>query len=566
MANFSQTYTNNASVTIPAFAESVVVTVAGAGGGRGGFDAQYAPGDGGGGRIGTFVINTISSSRTLTFGIGSVGGTGVSGQSNAAGGGGGGGVASGGTGGRAGPQGSSGGGGGGGGATGVYDSYSGSWIIVAGGGGGGGGAAYPNVPGLPGAAGTGWAGSGGTVGGISSGGTGGSCPSDGSGGGGGGGGAGGGSGGSNGFDVSAGNVRAQGGGGGRSGYNSNYVSWTGATSTNTSNGYVSLSYTVPPPTVSFSISSSTICRGDSVSISWSVSGPVSSISIDQGIGTVGSSGTLFVAPTSSITYTLTATGTGGTTSKFVSLTVRQPSNTSLTTDNASIIRGQSTTLRWTTTGDSTSASISPGIGSVNINGLTTISPTETTTYEIYVDGVCNDAYDSTTLIVYQPPTADLSGPESLDYGQQGILSYESTHADIKLEIIPSYTYKTGTVLGGVISLPTGNPSNGTLQTQIPYNDNGPFSVSYIIVAMGNGGQESKQITIPINVDETPENFLVPESEDLFKDQEPIYTPDATITSYEIVIDDIDVPVEIKADKPILIEVNNDDSWKQIREL
>lgn len=84
--------------------------------------------------------------------------------------------------------------------------------------------------------------------------------------------------------------------------------------------------------------------------------------------------------------------------------------------------------------------------------------------------------------------------------------------------------------------------------------------------MGNGGQESKEITIPINVDETPENFLVPESEDLFKDQEPIYTPDSTVTSYEIVINDIDIPVEIKSDKPILIEVNNDDTWKQIRKL
>jgi len=339
----------------------------------------------------------------------------------------------------------------------------------------------------------------------------------------------------------------------------------------TSNPYgIAITIDAPPPppapSISFSVSPTSFCSGSSATLSWSVSGIVSSVSIDQGIGSVGTSGSRTVSPSSSTTYTLTASGEGGSSSATATLIVKQPSNTNLTTDSSSIIRGQSTTLRWVTGGDSTAASISPGIGSVNINGLTTISPTETTTYEIYVDGVCNDAYDSVTLVVYQPPTVDLSGPETLDYNQQGTLTYESTYADIKLEIIPSYTYKTGTVLGDVISLPVGNPSNGTLETQIPYNDNGPFSVSYIIVGMGNGGQESKQITIPINVDETPENFLVPESEDLFKDQQPIYTPNVSLTSYEIVIDDIDVPVEIKADKPILIEVNNDDSWKQIREL
>jgi hypothetical protein len=82
--------------------------------------------------------------------------------------------------------------------------------------------------------------------------------------------------------------------------------------------------------------------------------------------------------------------------------------------------------------------------------------------------------------------------------------------------------------------------------------------------MGNGGQESDNILIPINVDETPENFLVPESEELFKDQEPIYTPDATITSYEILVNNIDVPVEIKSNRPIQVEINDDQVWNSIR--
>ena len=564
MASFSQTYTNNTSVTIPAFAESISVTVAASSGGGGGNDAQYIGGSGGFGRVGTFTLpNSIG--RTLTFSMSGPGSNGVSSQSNASGGSGGGGVASGGTGGRAGPGGSSGGGGGGGGATGVYDSYSNSWIIVAGGGGGGGGAAYPNVPGLDGNAGQGWGGSSGTVPTISSGGTGGSCPTDGSGGGGGGGGASGGNGGNNGYDVSAGNVRAGGGGGGGSGYRSSAITWTGASSLNSGNGYVTLTYTLPAPSInSFTASANPIVNGNSTTLSWNVTGNITSVSIDQGIGGVSAVDSRVVAPSSTRNYTLTATGPGGTSSQLITVTVYQPPQTAISVDNASIIRGSCTTLRWVTTGDASSATITPGIGAVNINGLQTVCPTETVTYQINVSGLGGSASSSVTLTVYQPPTVSLSGPESLNYGEYAVLSYEATYADIRLEIIPSYNYSTGTVTGSFISLPPGPSVSGIIQVEIPYNDFGPFSVDYGIVATGNGGRESKQITIPIVIDQTPTNFLVPESTDLFKDQDPIYTPEVTITSLEIVVDDIDIPVEIKADRPILVEVNNDEQWTPLR--
>ena len=563
--SFNQTYTNNTSVTIPAFAQNITLTVAGASGSSGGFDANYPPGQGGRGRTGTFTL-TSSISRTLTFNVGRIGGTGVSSQSSAAGGSGGSGVASGGTGGRAGPGGSSGGGGGGGGATGVYDNFSNSWIIVAGGGGGGGGAAFPNVPGLDGGAGLGWGRSGGRVGTISNGGTGGSCPSDASGGGGGGGGASGGAGGANGFDVSAGNVRAQGGGGGGSGYAATYVSWNGSADLNSGNGYVILSYTIPPPSITFSVSPTTIIRGETTTLSWNVTGNISSVSIDQGIGSVSASGSRVVSPQSTTSYRITATGAGGTSSQIVSVKVYIPPSTSLSLDDTSIVRGQCTTLRWVTSGDATSATINPGIGSVNINGNLQICPTETITYDIFVTGLGGSDSDSITIFVYQPPTVELTGPESLNYNEQGVLTYDSTHADISLVVTPTYTYKNATTQGTVINLPTGSAVSGTIEDTIPYNDFGPTSVSYLIVATGNGGQETRQITIAINIDETPDNFLVPESEGLFKEQEPVYTPDETFISYKIIINDIDIPVELKSNKPILVDKNEQDSWKQIRSI
>jgi hypothetical protein len=563
MANFSQTYTSNTAITIPAFAESISVSVAAARGGTGGNDDVYAGGTGGPGRFGSFTLpDNNASTRTLTLNIGRIGANGPTGAT-AGGGAGGSGVASGGRGGNSGPQGSSGAGGGGGGASGVFDSISNSWIIVAGGGGGGGGAAFPNVPGLNGGAGLGWSAS---VAAITNGGAGGNCPSDGSGGGGGGGGASGGGGGANGFDVSAGNVRAQGGGGGGSGYRSTACTWTGETSINSGNGFIAISYIVDPPTVAFSVSPTSIIRGETATLSWNVTGNISSVSINQGVGSVGSSGTRSVSPQSTTTYTITATGIGGTTIQSITLTVYQPPETLLTLDNPTIIRGQCTFLRWITTGDAGSATITPGIGAVNINGNRQICPTETTTYIINVSGLGGTDSDSITLIVYQPPTVDLSGPESLNYGQQGTLTYQATDADISLQITLFYVYKNGVVQGNEVNLPIGASVNGTVTTVIPYNDFGPVSATYIITATGNGGEETKFIVVPINIDETPENFLVPESEDLLKGQNPIYTPDSLVTSYEILINDIDIPVEIKADRPILVDINNQEIWNSIREI
>ena len=322
----------------------------------------------------------------------------------------------------------------------------------------------------------------------------------------------------------------------------------------------------PPPTVSFSISPSSICLGNSATLSWSVTGYVNSVSINQGIGGVSTSGNRSVSPSSTTTYTITATGIGGTTTRSVTLDLNFPTTINLTADNSSIIIGQSTTLRWTSLGSITSATLNQGIGAVNNNGNRLISPTTTTTYTINVTGLGGNDSDTRTITVYQPPTVELSGPVILNYGQQGTLTYSATNVDISLTLTPTYAYKNSSVTGTVVNLPTGSSVGPTNRaTVIPYTDLGPFSVTYVIVATGNGGQETKIITVPINIDETPDNFLIPDSDDLLKEQAPVSTPDATITSYQIQIDDIDIPVEVKANKPILTKKNNDD-WIKIRQL
>ncbi|MGA9626145.1 MAG: OmpA family protein, partial [Bryobacteraceae bacterium] len=68
----------------------------------------------------------------------------------------------------------------------------------------------------------------------------------------------------------------------------------------------------PPPkapvVAQFAAEPSSIQRGESSTLRWEVTGDTTNISINQGIGTVRSTGSQRVQPNDSTTYTLTATG------------------------------------------------------------------------------------------------------------------------------------------------------------------------------------------------------------------------------------------------------------------
>jgi peptidoglycan-associated lipoprotein len=85
----------------------------------------------------------------------------------------------------------------------------------------------------------------------------------------------------------------------------------------------------PAPTVaravinSFTAEPSTIERGQSSTLRWSISN-ATDMSIDRGVGAVQSQGQRQVFPTASTTYTLTASGPGGSDTKAVTVTVSTP--------------------------------------------------------------------------------------------------------------------------------------------------------------------------------------------------------------------------------------------------
>ena len=334
----------------------------------------------------------------------------------------------------------------------------------------------------------------------------------------------------------------------------------------------------PAPTVSISLSKSSIINNgvDKANLSWSASGNVTSVSVTS-VSNPGTSGNQDVQPNSTTTYTITATGEGGTSTANVTLTVYQPPVITFSIDLNPIVAGQCTTLRWNTTGDANTLSWSSGgLTNTNLSSNSTVCPTDDQVYTATVSGLGGTYTGSTTLVVYQIPTVDLTAPSSLDYGTQGNLSYSSSYSNTLLSITPVYTYSGGNVVNGTVielSKPTsaklnatGSSVAGTVPTVIPYTTTGPRSVQYIINAQGSGGTAQKTVTIPINIDETPDNILIPESENKFKDQDPIYAPDITVISTPIQVNDIDIPVEIKSSHPIQVDKNSQNNWQNIRQI
>ena len=158
---------------------------------------------------------------------------------------------------------------------------------------------------------------------------------------------------------------------------------TGGTTTKS----VTVSVNIPLPTVSITADPEAILLGESSTLTWS-STHADTCMIEPGIGSVDVSGSTQVSPTETTTYTITATGPGGTAASDVTITVTDPNappSVTMTPASAVISQGESITLTWNSE-RAQSAFIDNGVGSLPVNGSTTVSADHTTTYTITVTG------------------------------------------------------------------------------------------------------------------------------------------------------------------------------------
>jgi len=186
-------------------------------------------------------------------------------------------------------------------------------------------------------------------------------------------------------------------------------------STSISVGSISTpSLTGSSPIAALYLSPSSITSGSVAILSWMTSG-ASSIVIDNGVkslvGITGASGSTTVSPTSTTTYTLTATNAYGTTysSQMLVVAAAPPPSGSLPVaalyvSPPSIMSGGSATLTWMTSGAS-SIVIDNGVKSLNLgtpaaSGSVTVFPSTTTNYTLTATNSYGSTYASKVLTVY----------------------------------------------------------------------------------------------------------------------------------------------------------------------
>lgn len=246
--------------------------------------------------------------------------------------------------------------------------------------------------------------------------------------------------------------------------------------------------------------------------------------------------------------------------------------------NDTIIQGESVQITWNAYGDIEWCIVEPGIapqGSL-YTGTISRTPTATTTYFIRVYGAIGGSAEAeVTVTVLQPPSLSLVGPLSVNYGSNVVLSYEATNAVTSLTLVPTFYFTDGTSLSSAeynISLPIGESVNDNYTYDLtPWGDFGPSSISFRLVGVGYGRlvngemqylQEFEQLSVSVNIDTTPDLITIPETDDALKNQDPVFSPkeDSFIT---LRVDDIDIPVTIKSDYPIQVQIDDDGVWRNI---
>lgn len=180
-----------------------------------------------------------------------------------------------------------------------------------------------------------------------------------------------------------------------------YTVSDGKGGTGTSTVYITISKLVHAPSVRITADPSAIVAGETSTLAWA-SAHAETLEIDNGIGMVDSSGSIDVSPSSTTTYTITASGPGGEATDSVEIIVYQVPTVSISVTPEKIASGESATLSWTSA-NAQRVSIDNGIGEVGAEGSLVVSPSATTTFTITAASQAGIVSDSVTVSVIPPP-------------------------------------------------------------------------------------------------------------------------------------------------------------------
>jgi hypothetical protein len=235
-----------------------------------------------------------------------------------------------------------------------------------------------------------------------------------------------------------------------------------------------------PPTVNLSVSPSSIANGGSAQVSWNTT---NATSLTSNFGTTELNGaTTFFNLTSSQTYSITASGPGGSTTRSATVNVAAPPapTVNLSVSPSSIANNGSATLTWSSS-NATSVS-SSNFGATTTSGSVTFTNlTSSQTYSITVNGPGGSANANTFLSVDAPPPPPSAPTASLSASSTSIAYNGSVTLNWSTSGATSLTSNFGqTALNGSVTL-----------------NNLTSTATYEINATGPGGTTTRRVTITV---------------------------------------------------------------------
>jgi pSer/pThr/pTyr-binding forkhead associated (FHA) protein len=235
----------------------------------------------------------------------------------------------------------------------------------------------------------------------------------------------------------------------------------------------------------FRADQSTMETGQCTRLQWGQVENASSITL-SGVGPVSSAGRLDVCLDSSKSYTLQATGPGGTAEESVQITVQPPSRSIIEYFRVvpSIIApGDCALLEWGKVDNATSAVIEPGIGGVGTPGNQEVCPDSTTTYVLTARNPKGSSTAWITLIVSAESVPNpviaffTASPGNIQAGQCTTLSWG------KVDYATSVTIDLG--IGGVGTPGSKEVCPGTTTT-------------YAMTAVGPSGTTESSLEVTVS--------------------------------------------------------------------
>lgn len=246
------------------------------------------------------------------------------------------------------------------------------------------------------------------------------------------------------------------------------------------------------PTVTLSISATTVALGSSATLTWSSTSASSCAFSGAVTGSVALSGSKTVKPTAtgSFTYTLTCSGSGGSANKSVTLKVNPAPTVTLSVSPTSVVLGDSATLTWSSANTASCTFSGAYTGSVALSGSNTVKPTAVgnSTYTLTCNGPggIGSASKSVTLKATTPPPPIVTftiSPAAITLGDIATLTWSSTYAT-SCAFTGSYTGNAGL------------QSNSSPPVTVSPGGIGSYSIT--LTCTGTGGTTAQTATLQVN--------------------------------------------------------------------